>query len=128
MGSARNKQRWPTTRRDFLTTSGAIAGAVGLAPALSAPFVSKALAETKTPTRDGGQLYMQTNETRNAVIQYLRSASGTIVEVERVLTGGAGSGLLSPIYHVPRPKRGFNCACAVSRHQRGIQRHLLNED
>src|SRR5580704_9526 len=103
MGSVRNKQSRSVTRRDFLETTGAIAGAVGLAPALSAPFASKVLAETKTPTRDDGHLYMQTNETRNAVIQYLRSASGTIVEVERMLTGGAGSGLLSPIYHVPRP-------------------------
>ena len=46
---------------------------------------------------------MQTNETGNAIIHYHRSANGTIVEVERVATGGAGSGLLSPIYHVPRP-------------------------
>jgi len=77
MGSVRNKQSRSVTRRDFLNTTGAIAGAVGLAPALSAPFVS-VLAETKTLTRDGGHLYMQTNETRNSVIQYLRSASGTI--------------------------------------------------
>ena len=35
------------TRRGFLKTTGAIAGAAGLAPALSAPFVSRALADTK---------------------------------------------------------------------------------
>jgi 6-phosphogluconolactonase (cycloisomerase 2 family) len=98
-----DKQSWSVTRRDFLKTTGAVAGAVGLAPALSAPFVSKALAKTKTLTRDGGHLYMQTNETRNAIIHYQRSANGTLTEVERVATGGAGSGLLSPIYHVPRP-------------------------
>jgi hypothetical protein len=103
MGSVGNKRSWSVTRRDFLTTTGAIAGAVGLAPALSAPFVSKALAETKMLTRGGGHLYMQTNETRNAIIHYHRSANGTLTEVERVATGGAGSGLLSPIYHVPRP-------------------------
>jgi hypothetical protein len=99
MGSVRNKQSRSVTRRDFLNTTGAIAGAVGLAPALSAPFVSKALAET----RDDGHLYMQTNETGNAIIHYHRSANGAIFEVERVATGGPGSGLLSPIYHVPRP-------------------------
>jgi hypothetical protein len=99
MGSVGNKQSRSVTRRDFLNTTGAIAGAVGLAPALSAPFVSKALAET----RDDGHLYMQTNETGNAIIHYHRSANGAIFEVERVATGGPGSGLLSPIYHVPRP-------------------------
>jgi 6-phosphogluconolactonase (cycloisomerase 2 family) len=53
--------------------------------------------------RNGGHLYMQTNETRNAVIHYHRSANGALAEVERVATGGAGSGLISPIYHIARP-------------------------
>ena len=47
--------------------------------------------------RDGGHLYMQTNEIRNAVIHYLRSPSGTITEAERFLTGGAGSGTFKPV-------------------------------
>jgi 6-phosphogluconolactonase (cycloisomerase 2 family) len=47
--------------------------------------------------RQGGHLYMQTNEIRNAVIHYLRSPNGTITEVERCLTGGAGSGTFKPI-------------------------------
>ncbi len=51
----------------------------------------------------GGHLYMQTNETRNAIIHYRLAASGTLTEVERVATGGAGSGELSPIYHINRP-------------------------
>ena len=51
----------------------------------------------------GGHLYMQTNETRNAVVHYRWSASGTLTEAERVVTGGAGSGVLSPIYHISRP-------------------------
>src|SRR5262245_35397555 len=38
-----------------------------------------------------GHLYMQTNETRNAVIHYQRSGNGTLTEIERVATGGAGS-------------------------------------
>jgi 6-phosphogluconolactonase (cycloisomerase 2 family) len=103
MGSVRNKQSSSVKRRDFLKTTGAIAGLVGLAPALSAPFVSKVLAQTKTLTRDGGHLYMQTNETRNAVIHYLRSASGTITEVERIPTGGSGSGVFRPIYEANGP-------------------------
>src|SRR6516164_5231770 len=41
-----NKRGW--TRRHFLKTTSAIAGAAGLAPAVSAPFVSTALAQTKT--------------------------------------------------------------------------------
>src|SRR5215831_1377857 len=50
-----------------------------------------------------GHLYMQTNEDKNAIIHYHRSAKGTLTEMERVATGGAGSGLLSPIYHTKRP-------------------------
>ena len=46
---------------------------------------------------------MQTNEIQNAVIHYIRSANGTITEVERVPTGGSGSGAFSPIYQVNRP-------------------------
>jgi multiple sugar transport system substrate-binding protein len=38
------------TRRGFLKRTGAIAGAVGMAPAISMPFVSRAHAETKTLT------------------------------------------------------------------------------
>src|SRR5260370_6809057 len=37
-----------TTRRGFLKRAGAAAGATGLAPAISAPFVASALAQTKT--------------------------------------------------------------------------------
>jgi multiple sugar transport system substrate-binding protein len=46
MGLGGKKQGW--SRRDFLKTTSAIAGAAGLAPAVAAPFVSTALAETKT--------------------------------------------------------------------------------
>src|SRR5262245_30609666 len=43
-----------------------------------------------------GHLYMQTNELLNAVVQYSRSANGAIEEVDRVSTGGAGSGEFKP--------------------------------
>jgi len=46
---------------------------------------------------------MQTNEIRNAVVHYRWSATGMLTEVERVPTGGAGSGVISPIYHISRP-------------------------
>jgi len=58
---------------------------------------------TSRPHPRGGHLYMQTNETRNAIVHYRWSTSGALAEVERVATGGAGSGELSPIYHVNRP-------------------------
>src|SRR5262245_42696433 len=45
----------------------------------------------------GGHLYMQTNEVKNCIIHYHRSANGTLTEVERVATGGAGSGTFKPI-------------------------------
>ena len=45
----------------------------------------------------GGHLYMQTNEIRNCVVHYRWSASGTLTEVERMSTGGAGSGVFKPI-------------------------------
>jgi hypothetical protein len=45
----------------------------------------------------GGHLYMQTNEIRNAVVHYRWSASRALAEVERIPTGGAGSGTFKPI-------------------------------
>lgn len=51
----------------------------------------------------GGHLYMQTNETQNAIIHYRWSASGALTEVDRIPTGGSGSGNFSPIYLIPRP-------------------------
>lgn len=46
--------------------------------------------------RGGGHLYMQTNEVRNFVVRYRRTADGAITEVERTATGGAGSGTFKP--------------------------------
>ena len=62
------------------------------------------MAKESTMTRDmsmakgqPGHLYMQTNEVQNAIIRYERKANGSLVEVERVSTGGAGSGEFKPI-------------------------------
>jgi hypothetical protein len=49
----------------------------------------------RAPVQDmmrGGHLYMQTSETRNCIVHYRRAPDGKITEVERCLTGGAGSG------------------------------------
>lgn len=56
-----------------------------------------------------GHLYTQTNENRNVVVHYLRSADGTISESERIATGGAGSGGYNPIVDresTPNPFEG----------------------
>jgi 6-phosphogluconolactonase (cycloisomerase 2 family) len=50
-----------------------------------------------TSGQHGGHLYMQTNEIRNAIVHYSRSANGAITEMERIPTGGAGSGEFKPI-------------------------------
>src|SRR5258705_2991000 len=54
--------------------------------------------EMSRSSHGGGHLYMQTNETRNSVVHYRRSANGTITEVERISTGASGSGVFMPIY------------------------------
>src|SRR5579883_2283760 len=48
MESGGNNPKRPVTRRNFLKTSGLAAGAAGLAPMPSAPFVSRALADNKS--------------------------------------------------------------------------------
>src|SRR5580704_7504197 len=61
----------------------------------------------------GGHLYMQTNEVKNAVIHYHRSANGTLTEVERVATGGAGSGTFKPISGQESAPNAFEGAGSV---------------
>ena len=61
----------------------------------------------------GGHLYIQTNEISNAIIRYSRSASGAITEVERVLTGGAGSGTFKPISGQESAPNSFEGAGSV---------------
>jgi len=84
-------------RRAFLqiltgaATGAVLAGGVEVAAAQKSPRISE------------GHLYMQTNETRNAIIHYHRSASGTIAEAERIPTGGSGSGVFRPIYKANGP-------------------------
>jgi len=80
----------------LLMVAGAEAAIIGAMPEIAAVQTTKA-------RPGGGHLYMQTNETRNAIIHYHRSANGAITEVERVATGGAGSGVFRPIYEANGP-------------------------
>jgi 6-phosphogluconolactonase (cycloisomerase 2 family) len=61
----------------------------------------------------GGHLYMQTNEIRNSVVHYRRAANGTITEVERIATGGAGSGTFKPISGQDSAPNAFEGAGSV---------------
>jgi 6-phosphogluconolactonase (cycloisomerase 2 family) len=60
-----------------------------------------------------GHLYMQTNEIKNFVIHYARHGDGTISEVERVATGGAGSGVYKPISGQESAPNAFEAAGSV---------------
>src|SRR5499425_3763724 len=61
----------------------------------------------------GGHLYMQTNEVKNTIIHYHRSANGTLTEVERCATGGAGSGTFKPISGQDSAPNAFEGAGSV---------------
>jgi 6-phosphogluconolactonase (cycloisomerase 2 family) len=92
-------------RRAFLRiAAGAATGVVAASgmPEIAAAEMRKSKEMSRSDSR-GGHLYMQTNESRNAIIHYRWAPSGALTEVERVATEGAGSGLLSPIYHTKRP-------------------------
>src|SRR5215510_2801492 len=69
--------------------------------------------ETRMSDGKVGHLYIQTNEIQNAIIHYHRSASGTLTEVERCLTGGAGSGTFKPISGQESAPNAFEGAASV---------------
>jgi 6-phosphogluconolactonase (cycloisomerase 2 family) len=58
-------------------------------------------------------VYMQTNEIQNAIIRYRRDAKGALTEVERVPTGGAGSGTFKPISGQESAPNAFEGAGSV---------------
>jgi 6-phosphogluconolactonase (cycloisomerase 2 family) len=86
-------------RRAFIQVA---AGAV-TAAAVTGGIPEFAAAQERTADHRGGHLYMQTNEIQNAIIHYRRDAKGALTEMKRVPTGGAGSGVVSAIYHISRP-------------------------
>jgi len=57
--------------------AGAVAGA-----AVAGGLPEIAAAQKSRSDQGSGHLYMQTNETRNAVVHYRRSASGKLTKVE----------------------------------------------
>src|SRR5499433_2539696 len=61
----------------------------------------------------GGHLYIQTNETRNVVVHYRRSADGALTEVNRSATGGSGSGTFKPISGQESAPNAFEGAGSV---------------
>jgi WD40 repeat protein len=61
----------------------------------------------------GGHLYLQTNETRNCVVHYRRTANGTLTEIERIATGGSGSGTFKPISGQDSAPNAFEGAGSV---------------
>ena len=60
-----------------------------------------------------GHLYTQTNEIANAIIHYQRGANGMLTEVERVRTGGAGSGEFKPISGQDSAPNAFEGASSI---------------
>src|SRR5260221_8711641 len=76
--------------------------------------MSKEMGTSKEMSINGrsGHLYMQTNEVKNAIIHYHRSANGTLTEVERVATGGAGSGTYKPISGQESAPHSFESAAS----------------
>ena len=92
-------------RRTFLEV------AVGAAVAGAIPEI--AAAQNSKSDRAGGPLYMQTNEIQNAIIHYRRDGGGALTEVERVPTGGAGSGTFKPISGQASAPNAFEGAGSV---------------
>ena len=90
----------------------AIAASIVAGTAIFTTVGSAQAPTTPTKKAAGGHLYMQTNEVENGIIHYHWSANGALAEVDRVVTGGAGSGELSPIYQIKRPN-DFEGAASV---------------
>lgn len=79
--------------------------------------------EMMSPNGRAGNLYMQTNEVNNVIVHYHRSASGALTEVERVATGGAGSGEYKPISNQDSAPNAFEGV--GQRHPLGPIRRFL---
>jgi 6-phosphogluconolactonase (cycloisomerase 2 family) len=102
-------------RRAFLQMAGVATGAavVGGLPEHAAGQQASDLPQKGKAHSRGGHLYMQTNETRNAIIHYRWAEGGTLTEVERVPTGGAGSGTFKPISGQESAPNAFEGAGSV---------------
>src|SRR5262245_30751969 len=68
------------------------------------------------PSMNGGavgQLYLQTNEVHNAIIHYRRLENGRIEEIDRVSTGGTGSGVFKPTSGQESAPNAFEGAASI---------------
>jgi len=50
------------------------------------PMPMRSTERSSRVIEDSGHLYLQTNETHNAIVHYRRAADGTLTEIEHVLT------------------------------------------
>ena len=57
----------------------------------------QAQADNPDMMRKVGNVYLQTNGIKNEIIRYGRQANGHLVEMQRIATGGRGSGTYKPI-------------------------------
>jgi 6-phosphogluconolactonase (cycloisomerase 2 family) len=89
------------------------AAVVGGIPERAAAQRERGLPQTSKSEPHGRHLYMQTNETKNAIIHYHLAADGKLTEVERVMTGGAGSGTFKPISGQESAPNAFEGAGSV---------------
>jgi 6-phosphogluconolactonase (cycloisomerase 2 family) len=64
-------------------------------------------------TPQDGHVYIQTNEVRNCVIHYIRGADGKLTEMQRIPTGGAGSGTYKPVSGQESAPNAFEGANSV---------------
>ena len=99
MGSGGNKQSRGITRRGFLKRSTAAAGIGGLAPALAAPFVSTALAQTKT---------LKIIQWSHFIPEYDRWIDGFVRE------WGKKNGITATIDHIPHLELPARAAAEVA--------------
>jgi 6-phosphogluconolactonase (cycloisomerase 2 family) len=60
-----------------------------------------------------GHVYMQTNETQNRIMHFGRNADGQLELLERIPTGGAGSGVFKPISGQESAPNAFEGAGSV---------------
>lgn len=60
-----------------------------------------------------GHLYMQTNALENEIIHFSREEDGSLKEIERVKTGGAGSGEFKPISGQESAPNAFEGASSI---------------
>jgi 6-phosphogluconolactonase (cycloisomerase 2 family) len=67
----------------------------------------------RTSNPMAGHLYMQTNEIRNCIVHYVRGTDGTLTEAERIVTGGAGSGVFKPVSGQESAPNAFEGAASI---------------